>query len=134
MGRHFCLVCPDRRNRAQGARRGWSRVVGAAPRGEIASWHAVVLNLRYNRDGEGLTVVRGSATPAQHAERRITPSRFELALLHMWVREPDSPRNRQGPSAVLLVVAISARRQKGYATQLSQLRFGLRSGQACQPF
>ncbi|WP_133977352.1 hypothetical protein [Kribbella voronezhensis] len=57
--------------------------------GEAASWYAAVLNLRYDENGERPNSRAWYRSPAQHVERRITPTRFEVALLHMWVGEPD---------------------------------------------
>jgi hypothetical protein len=57
--------------------------------GEVASWQAAMLNMRYDRDSERPDRHAWNRDPAQYVERRLTPSRFEVALLHMWVREPD---------------------------------------------
>jgi hypothetical protein len=57
--------------------------------GDVASWHAAVLSLRYDQNGERPDGHAWYRDPARYVERRLTPSRFEVALLRMWVREPD---------------------------------------------
>lgn len=54
-----------------------------------ASWQAAILSLRYDDHGDRPDDRAWYRDPPQHVELRITPSRSEVALLHMWVREPD---------------------------------------------
>jgi hypothetical protein len=56
---------------------------------EAAGWQAAVLNLHYDQDGERPDTNAWYRDPPVFVERRLTPSRKEIALLHVWVREPD---------------------------------------------
>lgn len=55
--------------------------------GETAGWHAAILSLRYTMDGERPDDCAWYRDPAVHVELRITASRTEAALLHLWARE-----------------------------------------------
>jgi hypothetical protein len=57
--------------------------------GEVASWHAALLNLRYTDAGERPNDCAWYRDPAPYVELHITASRTEVAQLHMWAREPD---------------------------------------------
>lgn len=56
---------------------------------QAASWHAAILTLRYDEDGERPEDRAWYRDPPQHAELHITPRRTEVVLLHLWVRESD---------------------------------------------
>jgi hypothetical protein len=55
---------------------------------QLASWHAAWLMLRYDENGDRPDGHAWYRDPPVHVELRITPRRTEIALLHMWVREP----------------------------------------------
>jgi hypothetical protein len=57
--------------------------------GDVASWHAAILSLRYTDAGERPDDCAWYRDPAPYVELHITASRTEVAMLHMWAREPD---------------------------------------------
>jgi hypothetical protein len=57
--------------------------------GDVASWHAAILNLRYTETDERLSDCAWYRDPAPYVELHITARRTEAARLHMWVRERD---------------------------------------------
>jgi len=56
---------------------------------KVASWHAAILTLRYDENGERPDDRGWYRDPPQYVELHLTPSRTEIALLHLWIKETN---------------------------------------------
>lgn len=55
-----------------------------------ASWHVAFLTIRYDENGDRSKDRAWYRDPPTYVELGITPRRTEVALLHMWAREPNA--------------------------------------------